>query len=160
MESLERVLRQHPFFAGLDERCLAMLVGCAANQRYAAGDYLFREGGEAERFYLVRDGHVTLQVETPARGAIPIETLGPGDVFGWSWLIPPYRWRLDARAANEARVFAMDGTCLRAKCEQDHALGYEVMRRFSAIVQRRLDATRRQLIEIHSAYCDLVEGRT
>ena len=93
---------------------------------------LFREGAPAERFYLIREGAVALEVDAPGRGPLVIETLHEGDVAGWSWLFEPYRWQFDARATVPIATVAFDGACLRGKCEADHELGYQLMRRFAA----------------------------
>src|SRR5581483_1513183 len=97
----------------------------------AAGAYLFREGGNADRFFLIREGGIALEVDAPGRGALVIETLHAGDVVGWSWLFAPYRWQFDGRAVEASRLVAFDGRCLRDKCEADHELGYQLMRRFA-----------------------------
>ncbi|MFN3983830.1 MAG: cyclic nucleotide-binding domain-containing protein, partial [Caldilinea sp.] len=88
MEGLERIIKEHPFFAGLNEGFCQLICGCAKNARFEAGQYLFREGEPANEFYLLRDGRVALQLQDPARGAVTFQTLGPGEIVGVSWLIP------------------------------------------------------------------------
>jgi CRP-like cAMP-binding protein len=149
METLEPVLATHPFFKDLDAAHLGVLVGCASNVRFEAGQYIFREGEEANAFYLIRQGHVALEMAVPARGAVTVQTMGEGDVLGWSWLFPPYRWHFDARATELTRAIALDGKCLREKCEQDHVLGFELVKRFAQIIERRLQATRLQLLDVY-----------
>ncbi len=149
METLLPILAQHPFFAGLEERHLHLLVGCAANVRFDAGRYIFRGGEEANHFYLIRHGKVALDVYASERGSISILTLGEGEILGWSWLLPPYHWRFDARAVELTRAIALDGVCLRKKCEEDHDLGYELLKRFAHIIEDRLEATRLQLLNIY-----------
>jgi CRP-like cAMP-binding protein len=151
METLERVLAAHPFFEGLDKRYLQLLVGCASNLRFDAGQTIFHRGAEANQFYLIRQGKVALEIHTPERSAITVQTLGPGDVLGWSWLIPPYRWLFDARVIEITRAIALDGKCLRAKCEEDHDLGYDLLKRFAQVVTQCLDAARLQLVDIYGA---------
>jgi CRP/FNR family transcriptional regulator, cyclic AMP receptor protein len=150
METLERLIGEHAFFAGLDARYLSLLVGCAANLRYESGQMLFSQGEEANQFYLVRGGKVAVEIHSPARGALTVQTLLPGEVLGWSWLVPPYRWRFDARALEPVRVLALDGKCLRTKCEQDHDLGYELFKRLSQVMTQRLEATRLQLLDVYA----------
>ncbi len=128
-----------------------MIVGCAANVRFEAGEYIFREGEDANQFYIIRHGKVALELFTPERGVLTIQTLGAGDVLGWSWLFPPYRWRFDARALELTRAIALDGTCLRNKCDEDHNLGYELVKRFAQIIIERLQATRLQLLDVYDA---------
>jgi len=128
-----------------------LIVGCAANVRFEAGEYIFREGEDANQFYIIRHGKVALELFTPERGVLTIQTLGAGDVLGWSWLFPPYRWRFDARALELTRAIALDGTCLRNKCDEDHNLGYELVKRFAQIIIERLQATRLQLLDVYDA---------
>lgn len=150
-ETLERILTEHPFARDLDERYLNLLVGCAANVRFEAGEFLFREGNEANLFYLVRKGVVAVEVYAGAAGQINVTTIGEGEVLGWSWLFPPYRWKFDARAMESTRAIALDGKCLRTKCEADHDLGYELLKRFAYMVEQRLDATRLQLLDVYGS---------
>ena len=149
MDNLAGILGEHPFFHGLDPEYLDIIVGCAANQRFDAGEFIFREGEDANRVYLIRQGKVALEVFAPNRGAIVIQTLDEAELLGWSWLIPPYQWRFEARAIELSRAVVIDGRCLRAKCEENHDLGYELLKRFSVMVGQRLDATRLQLIDIY-----------
>lgn len=149
METLEPILAQHPFFQDIEPLYLQLMVGCAAHVRFAAGDDLFREGDVADRFYLIRHGHVALQVFIPGQGRITIETIAAGEVLGWSWLFPPYRWHFDAQALELSRAIAFDGACLRAKCDEDHDLGYMLMQRFAQVMTQRLQATRLQLLDLY-----------
>jgi CRP-like cAMP-binding protein len=149
METLEPLLAAHPFFADLDPRFLQVVAGCAANGRFPAGTFLGREGEPANQFYLLRHGKVALQIHLPDRGALTIETLEAGEVLGWSWLFPPYRWHFDAQALELTRALVFDGQCLRAKCEADHDLGYALMRRFAHVMLQRLQATRLQLLDLY-----------
>jgi len=149
MQTLDELIASAPTFAGLAPEHLALIAGCASNERFDAGEYLFREGAAAERFFLIRHGAVSLEVDAPGRGALVIETLHQGDVAGWSWLFEPYRWELDARAREPVAVVAFDGLCLRGKCEIDHELGYQLMRRFAASLTERLQATRMQLLDVY-----------
>ena len=151
METLERIIAEHPFFAGLDPQYTSVLVGCASNVRFDAGVYILNEGEEANEFYLIRHGRVALEIFAPQRKPTIIETLGEGEMLGWSWLLPPYQWRFHARAAEQTRAIALDGRCLRTKCEQNHDLGYELLKRFAKIIERRLEATRLQLMDVYAA---------
>jgi CRP/FNR family cyclic AMP-dependent transcriptional regulator len=151
MENLERILAEHSFFAGLESYYTNLLVGCAANVRFDAGSYILKEGEEANEFYIIRKGKVALEIFAPQRKPIILATLGEGDILGWSWLLPPYQWKFHARAVEDTRAFALDGKCLRDKCEQNHDLGYELLKRFSQIIDRRLDATLFQLLDVYGA---------
>ena len=149
METLERFLREHPFCRGLDEKHLQLLVGCASNARFDAGEFLFRESEPANEFYLIRSGRVAIEFYAAERGAIYLLTLTDGDPLGWSWLLPPYRWNFDARALVTTRVIVLDGKCIRNKFEQDYKLGYEIMKRSVGIVEQRLEAARLQLLNLY-----------
>ena len=149
METLEPILAAHPFFHDLDACHLGILVGCASNVRFAAGAFVFRAGEEANHFYLVRQGRIALQIAAPGCQALTIQTIAEGEILGWSWLIPPYHWLYDAQAAIETRAVALDGKCLRTKCEADHELGYEILKRFAHVMEQRLHATRLQLLDVY-----------
>ena len=149
MQTLDELIAAAPLFEGLDDRYLRLIAGCGANEHFAAGEMLFREGEAAERFYLLRAGVVAIELDAPAGGPLLIETLHAGDVVGWSWLFAPYRWSFDARARETTRAVGFDGACLRGKCEADHELGFELMRRFAASLTEDLQATRLQLLDVY-----------
>lgn len=149
MQTLEPIIATHPFFSDMEERYIQLLVGCASNVRFDAGEVIFREGESANQFYVIRQGHVALQMATNKRGALTLMTLGEGDVLGWSWLFPPYQWKFTAKAVEDTRAIALDGKCLRDKSETDHSLGYELLKRFIRVVEDRLHATRLQLLNVY-----------
>ena len=95
MENLARLLKEHPFLHGLEERHLEFLTGCAANVRYGADEFLFKEGQESNASYLVRSGRIALEISVPGRGLTQLQTIEAGEVLGWSWLYPPYRWQFE-----------------------------------------------------------------
>lgn len=149
MRDLEALLAEQPFFKGMDARWIAFFAGCAGNVRVDAGDYLFREGGDADRFLLIRHGRVALETHVPQRGAVTIYTIGKDDVVGWSWLFPPYRWTFDARAIELVRAVAFDAACIRRKCDDDPAFGYAMLMRLVPVIVSRLQATRLQLLDVY-----------
>jgi CRP/FNR family transcriptional regulator, cyclic AMP receptor protein len=149
METLEPILAAHPFFTGMSPELLKLLVGCASNVKYEAGDFISREGQDASEFFIIRQGKVALELFSPTHGPITVETLEDGDVMGWSGLLPPYRSHFDARAVVLTRTIRFDGKCLRGKLEADHHLGYEMLKRFIRIIVERLSATRLQLLDIY-----------
>jgi len=149
IHSIEELLKEIPTFAGLEPRWLELIAGCGLNRTFAAGERLASEGEEADTFFVVRHGRVALEIAAPGAGELMIETLGEGAVVGWSWLFPPYRWSFDARAVEPVRAIVFDGACLRGKCEDDKELGYELMRRFAAVMLDRLQATRLQLLDVY-----------
>jgi len=149
MQTLDEIVAESPTFAGLTQPQLKLIAGCAQNVGFDQGERLFRDGDPADTFYLVRKGRVSLSTHVPARGAVVIETLDPGEIVGWSWLFPPYVWHFDARAVDDLRVVAFDGACLRGKCDADHDLGYELMGRFASVMIDRLQHTRLRLLDIY-----------
>jgi len=149
--SLEPLLREHAFFQGLDPKHIALLVGCASNVRFSAGEFVYRFGEEANHFYIIRSGKVAIEVNVPERGPRTIQTHGENDVLGSSWLFPPYRWTFDARAVELTRAIALDAKCIRNKCDEDHDLGYVLMKRFSRLMVERVVATRLQLLDLYGS---------
>ena len=149
MQTIEVLLRDVPFFAGLSDEHLELIAGCGTNQHFDANDILFREGDQADNFYVIRHGTVALETFVPARGSITIETLEEGELIGWGWLFPPFRWHFDARALEVVRATAFDGACLRGKCDADPVLGYQLMSRFAQVLIERLQWTRLRLLDIY-----------
>jgi len=149
MEDLKNILAEHQFFNGFNEEYFTLIVGCASNVRVDAGKMILREGEDANQFYLIRSGKVSIQLMTPNKGPVIIQTLHEGDILGWSWLVPPFTWHFDAKAIELTRLIALDGKCLRTKCEEDHDLGYELLKRFADIMSKRLESTRLQLMDIY-----------
>ena len=151
MENLERVLSEHPFLEGMSSDQIRLLSGCASNVVFKAGEFLLREGKPADNFFFIRHGRVQIETHVPQQGTLIIRTREAGEVLGWSWLVPPYTWHFDARATELTRAIALDGRCLREKCDEDHDLGYEIMKRFSVIIAERLEETRLQLMDIYGS---------
>jgi CRP-like cAMP-binding protein len=143
------LVAEHPLFVGLPEPVVAEVVGCARNVVFDTGSLLLAEGDPADTLYLVRRGTVAIEVHTPGKGALVVETVGPGGVVGWSWLIPPYRSQFDARAREPVGAVAIDGGCLRSKADIDPVLGYALLRRVSEVLLDRLQATRFRLLDLY-----------
>ena len=152
MKTLEAAISDHPFLKDLSPRHLQTLIDSAMPLEFEANQTIFREGDPANRFYLIQSGKVAL--ETSAKDQEPrlMQTIGAGDVLGWSWLFPPYYWHFDARAMEPTKAIFFYGTRLREQCEEDHDLGYELMKRMAGIVIDRLQATRKQLLELHQLH--------
>jgi CRP-like cAMP-binding protein len=146
--TLEPLLRRHEFFAGMDPEFMALIAGCAKNVVFPDGGFLFREGTAAQKFFLVSDGAVALEIAAPGR-VVTVQTVGKGEVAGFSWLLSPHRWQFDGRAVGRVRAIEMDGGCLRAKCESDPRLGFDLMQRFARLAMRRLQATRLQIMDVY-----------
>ena len=149
MQRIDELIATAPVFEGLPAEQLALIAGCGHNEHAPTGAMLLRSGEAADRFFLIRRGSVAIEVHAPGRGTLVIETLHAGDPVGLSWLFPPYRWQLDARAVEACDLVVFDGACLRGKSEEDHELGYQLMRRFVANLTSRLQATRLQLLDVY-----------
>jgi len=149
MRALDSILAEESFFKKLAPAQIEVIAGCASNVRFNKGDYIFREDEEADRFFLIRHGLVALDVFVPQRGPATIETIHEGEVLGWSWLFPPYRWHFDARALELTRAIVFDGKCLREKCEKDPQLGYTLVMKFSQTIVQRLQSARLQLLDLY-----------
>ena len=147
--TIAELVGTHPLFAGMPQEVVAQAAGCARNVSFHAGDLLLVEGTPADTFYLLRRGSVSLAVHAPGTGDLVVETLRAGQVVGWSWLFPPYVWHFDARALEPVGAIALDGACLRAKSDADPAVGFELMKRFSAVMLDRLQSTRMRLLDLY-----------
>lgn len=148
VHGIDVVLRDHPFTSGMRPEHQHELAACAKNVLLPAGAAPIREGQAADVFYALRDGVVAIEVPAPT-GPLVVQTLHAGEVLGWSWLFPPYRWSFDARVVEPARAVAFDAACLRGKVERDHELGYELMLRVAKVFTSRLAATRLQLMDLY-----------
>ena len=144
-DPLATIIARHRLFHDLSERQVTVLAAAAARREFARDEIIFREGGPANRFYLILRGEVALERPSPGPAPMLMQLIGRDDVLGWSWLFPPHYWRFDARAAEPTEVIFFDGTWLREQCERDTDFGYEMMKRMSAIVLERLQVTRRKL---------------
>ena len=144
---LYTLIAQQPFLAGLHPQQLQLLAESALEVQFAAGQSIYEEGSPANRFYLILSGQVALESELADRSVILIQTLGPGDELGWGWLFPPYSVRLSARALEPTRTIFFYGTRLREQCEQDHELGYQIMKRVAAVATQCFLALQQRLAE-------------
>jgi CRP-like cAMP-binding protein len=143
-------LAEHPFLAGLPEAVLERLAPHARLVVHHTGRPLFRQGDRADRFWLVRSGRVSLELGVEGRGDVVIDQIGPGGVVGWSWLFPPYRWQFSAVAADLVHSIDFDAAAVRKLCEEDPAVGYELTRRFAAVLAERLRSARLRLVDVYA----------
>ena len=146
IEVTSEALGRHPFLHGMNPDHLAVLADAAHDVTFPARHRLFEDGGSASRFWLIQSGHVALDLHVPGQGRIKIDTIGMGELLGWSWLFPPYRWAFGAVAAGPVEAFEFDGRAVRGYCETDPVLGYELTQRLAQVVAKRLRATRIRLI--------------
>ena len=125
------------------------MASCGENTVFRAGALIAAEGTDADHFFVLRHGRVSLELHTAPSCPVCIQTLDAGDVLGWSWLFPPYRWSFDARAVQDVRAIRVNGQCLRDKCDDDAELGYALMKRFSRLLIERIESTRLQLLDLY-----------
>jgi CRP/FNR family cyclic AMP-dependent transcriptional regulator len=143
---LEAQVAAHPFFIGMSSAHIRLLADCAMRSQFSVGQVIFRKGETANRFYLIERGKVALESSTGDE-VVRIDEVGSGDLLGWSWIFPPYVWHFDARPIEPTTAIFFYGTILREYCEADPALGYELFKRMSEVMMRRLQKARARLIE-------------
>jgi CRP/FNR family cyclic AMP-dependent transcriptional regulator len=148
---LEADVAAHPFFLAMSEHHIRLLADCALRSHFEKGQIIFREGEIANRFYLIECGKVVLESSTLGE-AVAIDEIGDGDLLGWSWLFPPYAWHFTARALEPTTAIFFYGTVLRDYCEKDHSLGFELFKRMSVVMLRRLQAARQKLLNARKTH--------
>jgi CRP-like cAMP-binding protein len=149
VKAVESVIAGHPFLRDLKPAHLRLLADSAMRVRFEKDELIFREGDPANRFYLIEQGRVSLESHRRDEAPVALQVIGRGEVLGWSWLFPPYYWQFDARALEPTIAIFFYGTRLREQCEQDHAFGYEMLKRMTQVVIHRLQAARKQLLSKH-----------
>jgi len=151
MSDDDRDFLDHPFITDLPAEAQQHLKDHVIGPvTWKAGTEVFREGGDADVWYLIMHGTVALEVHTPGREDHVVMTLSDGDVLGWSWLFPPYRWSFGAHVRTETEALEVDGAKLRAHLENCKELGYDVLYQFSRLIVSRMNATRLQLLDLYA----------
>jgi CRP-like cAMP-binding protein len=145
VESLAERIAGHPFMKDVPARHIETLTGCAMEVSFAPGETIFRQGDPANRFYLLEHGKVQLEAVNGVR--VPIQTIGAGEVLGWSWLFPPFRWQFDAVALEETKAIFLYGSRLRELCDEDTDLAACLLRATAVVLMDRLQTTRRLLVQ-------------
>jgi CRP-like cAMP-binding protein len=146
---LSSVLAKQDFFKDFASEDLHLIAGCAKNVTYPANTLLGEIDGSANSFYLLRKGLISIETHLAHKGTQVVQVVHPGDIIGWSWIFPPYKWSYDVRTIEEVTVTEFDGACLRAKCDAQPALGYRLMRQFSSLIAERLQHSRMRLMDIY-----------
>ena len=157
-EPMSTRVELHPFLVGMNRRHLALLTDCAMAVHFEKGQVIFREGGLANRFYLIETGKVVLESGGEDGNPVVIDTIGAGDLLGWSWMFQPYAWHFTARAVEATTAIFIYGTILREYCEADHSLGYELLKRMSLVMDRRMQASRNKILAVHHRSATLQPG--
>ena len=154
MKDVTQLLAEQPMFSDLGNDMFALVAGCARNEHFGADDYLFRTGDPADRFYLVRRGLVALELVRTGGSRLIVDTVANGGIVGLSWLVPPYRWNLDARAVEETSAVSIDAGCLRRKCEDEPRIGYVLLQRVSSALYQRMQDARVRLADVYGVPSD------
>src|SRR6266487_6268594 len=150
VEAMTTRVALHPFLAGMNPAQLALLTDCAIPVHFKKGQTILREGDIANRFYLIESGKVVLEAGDSLGDRVIVDTISSGDLLGWSWMFPPYVWHFTARAAEPTQAIFFYGTILREYCERDHSLGYELFKRITPIMMKRLQSARRRMVSVHA----------
>ena len=143
------LLAAQPFLRGLTPEQLNLLAEDSMPAEFQPGERILSEGAPANRFYLILEGRVELESSVLDGEPVAVQTLGAGDLLGWSWLFPPFCWHFDARAVLPTKAILFYAKHVRELCEQDHDLGYELMKRVSIILIQRLQCSRSQWVVHH-----------
>jgi CRP/FNR family transcriptional regulator, cyclic AMP receptor protein len=158
-EPLATRVALHPFLAGMNRAELALFADCAMAARFKTGEMILHEGEFANRLYLIETGKVALESGADFGEPVVVETIGAGDLLGWSWMFPPYVWHFTARAIEPTTAIFSYGTILREYCDKDHSLGYELLKRISAVMVKRLQAAHKQMLSAHMHDASLPSSR-
>ena len=146
---LRDLIKDQPFLKDMNPEYLDLFVGCASKITFKKGHFLLTQDGNADQFYIIDHGKVHIEMFAGDKGPVTIQSLSDGDILGWSWLIPPYKWRFDALAVDSTTVIAFDGKFLREKCEEDHSFGYDMLKRMTSVITYRLLFTRKDLMDFY-----------
>jgi CRP/FNR family transcriptional regulator, cyclic AMP receptor protein len=147
LSDIQKLLAAQDTFAGLSGEHLTFLASNVAEESFADGQVVARQGEHADRFLLVLEGELVVEVPALSGPKLEITRLGPGQIFGWSWLIEPYKWHFNARAVGSIRVLDFDGPAILRHCEEDPRFGYLLFKRFSALMAKRLESAQRKMMD-------------
>ncbi len=145
---LEQAVAKHSFVQGMTPAHIQVLTQCAMFAKFETGQIVFHKGEIANRFYLIQQGKISIETHADGQEGVTVQTIGAGEVLGWSWLFEPYYWHFNACALEPTQAIFFYGTRLREQCEQDREFGYELMRRVTAVVMERLQSTVEQSLKL------------
>ncbi len=146
-QSTTEYLSSHEFFSGFNDDILKFLCECSSMHEIKKGQILFRQGENADKFYVLRNGCISIQMPAIMGPNLEIQALGKNQILGWSWLIPPFKWSFQAMAEEDSELFMFDGTAILARCEREPKFGYELLKKFAALMSMRLDAARQKMMD-------------
>jgi len=144
---IDEYLSAQEFFSGLSPEFIGFLARCASERQIEPGQVVFRQGERARQFYLIRNGSISIEIPAVMGPTLKVQSLGAGQILGWSWLIPPYKWNFQARAEEQAGLLEFDGDAVLARCEEEPKFGYELLKRFASLMSERLEAARQKMMD-------------
>jgi CRP/FNR family cyclic AMP-dependent transcriptional regulator len=144
---LEEYLSVQTFFSGLSPQSIGFLASCASEWQIEPGYILFRQSERAHQFYLIRNGSIAIEIPAITGPTLQVQSLGAGQILGWSWLIPPYKWNFQARAEVPTALLAFDGDVVLARCEEEPTFGYALLKRVASLMAERLEVARQRMMD-------------
>jgi CRP-like cAMP-binding protein len=144
---IEEYLSKQEFFSSLNQEYIKTLARFASEQQIEPDQVLFRQGEHAHHFYLIRNGSITIEIPAITGPQLEVQSLGAGQILGWSWLISPYRWNFQARAEAPTTLLAFDGDAVLAQCEAEPPFGYALLKRFASLMAERLEVARQRMMD-------------
>lgn len=145
--AIEEYLSTQEFFSGLSPEFIGFLARCASERQIEPGQILFRQGESAHHFYLIRNGSIAIEIPAITGPTLKVQSLGAGQILGWSWLIPPYKWNFQAGAEAQTALLAFDGDAVLARCEEEPNFGYTLLKRFASLMAERLGVARQRMMD-------------
>ncbi len=135
--------------ADLSANEIEFLESVASEVTFSKGAIIFEEDDVADSFYILQEGTVGLELTTPGKPPVVIQTLGSGDLLGVSWALPPYSWTWRARSMTDTTLIAFDAVKVRERCEVDARLAHEILRLIAREAVRRLNGARIRLLDLY-----------
>jgi CRP/FNR family transcriptional regulator, cyclic AMP receptor protein len=145
-QSTAEYLSAHEFFSEFSDDVLKFLCECSSMRKIKKGEILFLQGEHADKFYVIRNGRISLQMPAIMGPTLEIQTLDKDQVLGWSWLISPYQWNYQTKAEEDSELLQFDGAAILARCEQEPKFGYELLKKFAALMSIGLNAARQKMM--------------
>ncbi|HEX7304707.1 MAG TPA: cyclic nucleotide-binding domain-containing protein [Lentzea sp.] len=139
-----------PLFTNLSHTRRAAIAGVSRIETYEPGTRLFDEGGLADQCWIVLSGCVLVDTAVLPHERVTLQSIGPGELVGWSWLVPPYRWHFGASVVSAARAAVIDTGAVRRLADEDPALGYQLSLILVDALLNRLQATRIRLLDLRA----------
>lgn len=152
MNGIEEIIKKQPFFEGLSPNNLNIFIACGKNVSFEVNQYIFKTDEHADKFFLIYEGEVSLNVTSDSGESVSIGTIKTGEILGWSWQFPPYKWSFDAITLSYVKAIEFDVKSFSEKSNMNLVFAYEVQKRFSKVILDRLQATRKKLVECYEVH--------